>query len=116
MPSTIIVVRHANTFEDKDLPTRIGSRTDLSLVQSGLDQCSQIGQFLKIKGYLPAAVYSSYMTRARQTAQTVLKEMRLEREIPKPDRTANNGSILFFPKAKNPSEPQCHSGESPAEL
>lgn len=81
MPTTIIVVRHANTFDGKEQPTRIGSRTDLPLVSSGIEQAEQIGQFLKTKGYLPAAVYSSFLMRSRQTAQHILKSMRLEREI-----------------------------------
>lgn len=81
MTTTIIVVRHANTFEGRDLPTRIGHRTDLPIVSTGVEQCAKIGQYLKTKGYLPSAVCSSMMTRSRQTAQEILKEMRLDREI-----------------------------------
>lgn len=81
MRTKLVVVRHGNTFESDEMPTRVGSRTDLALVEAGREQAKKVGEYLKMNGYLPASVYSAYLSRVRETTQIILETMRLEREI-----------------------------------
>lgn len=81
MTTTLIVVRHGNTFEANEMPTRVGASTDVALVDAGREQARHVGQYLKLNGYIPNIVYSAYLSRARETAQIILESMRLERNI-----------------------------------
>lgn len=72
--TTLIIARHGNTFGKTDTPTRVGARTDLPLVESGRVQARAIGLWLKQHGIYPEAVYSSELTRTRETAEIALKE------------------------------------------
>ena len=51
--TTLIIARHGNTFGPEDTPTRVGARTDVPLVGSGLEQGRALGRWLKAQGLRP---------------------------------------------------------------
>lgn len=69
---TLIIARHGNTFNPGDTVTRVGARTDLPLVPSGIAQAQKLGQHLKERNLLPDITYCSGLMRTRQTAQIAL--------------------------------------------
>ncbi len=71
--TTLIIARHGNTFNDTDTPTRVGAHTDLPLVEKGRKQAAALGLYLKENNLLPDAVYSSTLSRTKQTAEIALK-------------------------------------------
>ncbi len=73
MPMTkLVIIRHGNTFAPGEVPRRVGGRTDLPLVQSGLDQAAALGCHFKERGLVPDVVFTSHLQRTRQTAQHIL--------------------------------------------
>lgn len=65
----LIIARHGNTFTKDQTPTRVGARTDLSLVESGEEQAKKLGQYLKSHNIAPQFVYTSALKRTIETAQ-----------------------------------------------
>lgn len=72
--TTLIIARHGNTFGPDDTPTRVGARTDLPLVEKGIEQAKAIGCYLRDNRLIPDAVYSSSLQRTIQTAEIAIKE------------------------------------------
>ena len=72
--TTLIIARHGNTFGSNDIPTRVGARTDLPLVEKGEEQARAIGRYLKEHGLIPDVVYCSKLQRTIQTAKLAIKE------------------------------------------
>ncbi len=68
----LIIARHGNTFSSDDTPTRVGKRTDLPLVESGIAQASKIGEYLLQNNILPDKVYCSHLKRTRETADVAI--------------------------------------------
>lgn len=64
----LIIARHGNTFGPGDTPTRVGRRTDIPLVTSGIEQAQAIQHYFKIHKIQPDAVYSAELMRTQQTA------------------------------------------------
>jgi 2,3-bisphosphoglycerate-dependent phosphoglycerate mutase len=75
---TLIIARHGNTFGPGDTPTRVGARTDLALVESGVQQARLMGTHLRAQGLLPEVVYASPLQRTQETARIVLKACGLD--------------------------------------
>ena len=50
----LIIARHGNTFNKGETPTRVGSRTDIPLVDSGKEQAKLIGEYLVKEGKVNA--------------------------------------------------------------
>ncbi len=73
--TTLIIARHGNTFNAEDTPTRVGARTDLPLVHSGMEQAVKIGKYLKAQNLIPEITYSSELKRTIETAKIALKEV-----------------------------------------
>lgn len=71
--TTLIIARHGNTFGPDDTPTRVGAKTDLPLVEKGLEQAKAIGRYLKENELTPDVAYSSTLQRTKQTAEIALK-------------------------------------------
>ena len=71
----LIIARHGNTFGPGDIPTRVGARTDIPLVQSGIEQANLIGQYFKNNQITPDVIYSSELKRTQQTAERALKNI-----------------------------------------
>lgn len=72
--TTLIIARHGNTFGPGDIPTRVGARTDLPLVESGREQAQAIGKYLKAHKLIPDVIYASALQRAQETAKIAVKE------------------------------------------
>jgi probable phosphoglycerate mutase len=73
----LIIARHGNTFEKDQIPTRVGARTDLPLVQSGVEQAMMMGLYLKSNDLVPDAAYCSNLQRTKLTAKIALKTISL---------------------------------------
>jgi probable phosphoglycerate mutase len=74
-PHTAIVVRHGNTFGPGDVIRRVGARTDLALVASGVRQAEALGAHFRDVGLRFASAFCSPLRRTRETAQTILQAM-----------------------------------------
>ena len=68
MTTRFIIARHGNTFNKGETPTRVGARTDLPLVQSGLEQGQRLGKYLRDNNLWPDDVYAAPLKRTMQTA------------------------------------------------
>lgn len=69
----IYIVRHGNTFDQGDVITRVGARTDLPLSHSGEEQANRLADhFLDRVPQGFGAAFCSALLRTRQTAQTIL--------------------------------------------
>lgn len=73
----VVVIRHGNTFKPEEPCRRVGCKTDLPLVQSGIDQAKSLGKFLKTEGLIPHTITSAPLKRTLQTAQYLLQAMQL---------------------------------------
>ncbi len=71
--TTLIIARHGNTFSTGDTPTRVGARTDIPLVAKGREQAAALGMYLKEHDLHPDAVYSSTLSRTKETAEIALQ-------------------------------------------
>ncbi len=72
--TTLIIARHGNTFGPGDTVTYVGGRTDLPLVESGVEQAKALGRYLKDNSLIPDVVYASGLQRTIQTAKIAIKE------------------------------------------
>ncbi len=72
--TTLVIIRHGNTFEDGDPPRLIGRRTDLPLTAAGRAQGEALGLWLKKNGYAPAAVFCSTLCRTQETARIIIEK------------------------------------------
>ena len=69
----IFIARHGNTFGPNDTPLRVGARTDLPLVPSGLRQAAALGMYLRENNIKIDLVFSGPLKRAQQTATQALE-------------------------------------------
>lgn len=75
MTTRLIIVRHGNTFGPQETPRRIGARTDLPLVQSGVAQGRMIGTYLHHQHMRPDVVFVSQLRRSYDTARLALEAL-----------------------------------------
>lgn len=75
MTITLIIARHGNTFNPDQTPTRVGTRTDLPLVQSGEDQALRLGHHLKSQKLIPNFIFTSNLRRTIDTARLICVAM-----------------------------------------
>lgn len=66
----LIILRHGNTFDKGETPTRVGARTDLSLSVSGRMQAHALAAHFRETAF--CAAFCSPLLRTRQTARAVL--------------------------------------------
>lgn len=78
MQVEVLIARHGNTFKPEEPPRRVGSKTDLPLVES--EKAHAIGRYLKTS-YRPDIVYCSPLLRTKQTAQYALEAAALETPV-----------------------------------
>lgn len=64
----LIIARHGNTFKKDEIPTRVGARTDLPLVDSGKEQAKRLGLYMKSHNIIPDKAFVSNLQRTQQTA------------------------------------------------
>lgn len=81
MTTRLLIARHGNTFGPGDVVTRVGGRTDLPLVTSGLEQGRKLGVYLRDNNMLPDVVITSALKRAIQTAEQALVAAGIKRTI-----------------------------------
>jgi probable phosphoglycerate mutase len=72
--TTLIIARHGNTFGPNDTVTYVGGRTDLPLVEKGVEQAKALGRYLRDNRLIPDVVYSSSLKRTQETARIAVKE------------------------------------------
>ncbi len=65
----LLIIRHGNTFAPDETARRVGCRTDIPLVQSGVEQSRALGVYLKRENMCPDYIFASELQRAQQTAQ-----------------------------------------------
>lgn len=70
---TLIIARHGNTFRKGETPTRVGSRTDLPLVEE--ERGRGIGLYLKKHGLQPDRILAAPLRRTLQTAELAAEEL-----------------------------------------
>ena len=75
MATRIVIARHGNTFAAGQIPTRVGARTDLPLVDSGRVQALRLGDVLKKSGLVPAHIFTSELQRTIATAKLSCSSM-----------------------------------------
>ncbi|MDR2346505.1 MAG: histidine phosphatase family protein [Planctomycetaceae bacterium] len=71
----LIIVRHGNTFRPDEEPRRIGSRTDLPLVEE--TRSITAARIIKSRGLFPARVFAAPLLRTMQTAELIVNELGL---------------------------------------
>lgn len=69
----LIIARHGNTFSPGDIVTYVGARTDLPLVESGIEQAQAIGHYLRDNRMIPDVIYASALKRAQETARYAVR-------------------------------------------
>ncbi|MDH5368844.1 MAG: histidine phosphatase family protein [Gammaproteobacteria bacterium] len=69
----IYLVRHGNTFKKDEVPRRVGSRTNIPLVESGFAQADALGIYFANNKINFSKAYSSPLLRAQQTTQQILQ-------------------------------------------
>lgn len=73
--SRLFIVRHGNTFAPNETPRRIGARTDLPLVASGIAQAERLGQEFAAEGLRFTRALLSPLLRTRQTLETLVERL-----------------------------------------
>ena len=69
--TTLIVVRHGNTFNSGDTILRVGGATDLPLTEKGIAQGEAVGRELAARGIKPAQIFCAPLMRTRRTAEEI---------------------------------------------
>lgn len=77
MTQRLVVVRHGNTFGPGDIVRRVGRKTDIPLVDSGIAQAQALGRWLLAQSIIPSQLFTSPLQRARQTAMEMAHAMEL---------------------------------------
>lgn len=75
MTALCVIVRHGNTFAPNEPSRRIGTRTDLPLVESGRDQALRLGTHFADRGWHFDHVLVSPLRRAQETAALILSSL-----------------------------------------
>jgi probable phosphoglycerate mutase len=70
----LLVIRHGNTFHADETPRRVGCRTDIPLVESGIAQARALGTYLKNNDMIISHIMASALQRAQQTAAIMMRE------------------------------------------
>lgn len=91
---TIILVRHAETAGNEELRAQ-GCRSDLVLSPWGRQQAERVGQALR--GEQLAAIYSSPLARALETAQAIARHHNLEVNVESDLREVDYGEVDGLP-------------------
>ena len=98
MTTQFLIVRHGQT--DWNVERRIQGWRDIDLNDNGLQQARRLAQYLSQSdnAYSPIhAIYSSDLSRARQTAQAVADELQLPLTVTQGVRERNYGILEGVP-------------------
>ena len=72
----LLIARHGNTFDKYDVIRRVGLRTDIPLSNSGINQCSKLGQYIFDNYKNIDHVFCSQLQRTQQTAEIIVEKYR----------------------------------------
>jgi broad specificity phosphatase PhoE len=72
MTLSLTIVRHGDTFAPGEMPRRIGSASDLPLVNTGEAQACALGRLFAEEGRVFDRVLTSPLRRTRRTAELIL--------------------------------------------
>ncbi|MFO1258936.1 MAG: histidine phosphatase family protein [Gammaproteobacteria bacterium] len=75
--TTLILIRHGNTFESHETPVQVGFKTDLPLTQQGKQQSTLLADYLKKNKIAPNAIYAGQLKRQQETADSIGKAFNL---------------------------------------
>ena len=67
----LVLARHGNTFAPGDKVVWVGARSDLPLVEKGLQQAAAVAAGLAAAGLAPSRLYAGPLKRTRETASIV---------------------------------------------
>ncbi len=84
IPTTIILVRHGNTFESDQLPYYVGRKTDLPLTARGEQQAKEVAQELSRRSLRPSVFFSGELIRQQRTAEIIAQAMATQTNTPTP--------------------------------
>lgn len=73
MTTRLLIIRHGNTFGPDEEPRRVGCRTDIPLVASGIEQVKALGNFIKKEKLIPDYICASELQRAQETAHVMIR-------------------------------------------
>lgn len=71
MKTRLLLIRHGNTFDKGDTILRVGSRTDIDLSNSGVEQAEKLGEFIKKYYGDLSEIFSSNLKRTFQTSKVI---------------------------------------------
>ncbi len=74
--TTLIIARHGNTFRKGQIPTRVGGKTDLPLVEE--EKGLLIGKYLKKHNLIPNIIFTGPLLRTVQTSLLAIKALGLK--------------------------------------
>jgi len=89
--TTLLLIRHGQT--DWNLAGKLQGHADIPLNAVGIEQAKKVAQFLKKKQASLAALYSSDLQRAHQTAQEIAELFALEIILAADLREGNFGKL-----------------------
>jgi probable phosphoglycerate mutase len=75
MTKTLVLVRHGNTFKPTDTPVWVGARSDLPLVDKGLEQAQAVADALRGAKGAPVALLAGPLQRTMQTAAIIARTL-----------------------------------------
>lgn len=94
----LLIIRHGNTFNANDTPTRVGCRTDLPLTSSGHAQGEKLRHYMVDNHLMPDVTYASALKRAQETAcylsDNVLTDTRFNEIDHGPDENKTEADII----------------------
>ncbi len=73
--SSLYIVRHGNTFAPGETPRRVGTRTDIPLVESGIAQANEIGREFAHRRLNFDRAFVSPLQRTRQTMDLITAKL-----------------------------------------
>jgi 2,3-bisphosphoglycerate-dependent phosphoglycerate mutase len=77
----LLIIRHGNTFHSDEAPRRVGLKTDIPLVESGIEQAKSLGLYLKKHHLMPDVIYASALQRAQETATIIMHASGADKSI-----------------------------------
>jgi broad specificity phosphatase PhoE len=78
---SIYIVRHGNTFLPNEVSRRIGVKTNLDLVSSGVKQAHDLGSYFFQENISFESVYCSNLKRTIETVKIILSYQKTELQI-----------------------------------
>jgi broad specificity phosphatase PhoE len=78
---SIYIVRHGNTFLSNEMPRRVGIKTDLPLVESGIKQAHALGYYFSKHNISFDYLYCSNLLRTKETAKIIATYQSVNLEI-----------------------------------